>query len=283
MAYFSKFPILSYDINKSGNGKLAIDVLKRIALRENIKTEISYAKEYTIMDGETPDMVSYKFYGKSNLHWIILLLNEITNPYTHWPVSDYSLDTKMSKAYQGKAFYIEDDNLQYEKDMEVWVYGRENSEGIWHIKRNIRGLVKEWDSTTRKLILYNTSGTFLVGDKLSGVNSDGNSVTGKLGRIVDIHKMGLHHFEDNDGNTLNPLATPPDSDGNQILIGQDGKSFLDSILHSYITSNNSDITTHKAVTFEDFERGLNDSKRNIKILRKDLVDVVISDLNGVFK
>jgi len=285
MAYFSKFPILHYDINKDNNRKLAVDILKRISLRENVKNELSYSQKYTIQDGETPEMVAYKFYGNVGFHWIILLLNEITNPYTHWPISEYSLDVKMSKTYPHKAFYIIDDDLQFEKDMEIWVYNRNNI-----TKREIRGLVKEWNPTTRKLVLYNTSGTFLVDDILIGVKSDGTSVNGTIGRIVDIHKMGLHHFEDNSGNILNPLATPPGPDTYQKTIGEaddedeDGDiKFSDTILYSYVTKNDADVTEYKTVTFEEYERKLNDSKRNIKILRKEMIEIIVNDLGEVFK
>lgn len=279
MSYFKKFPLFRYDINKDGKRKIAVDMLKRVAFRENLKSELSNFHLYSIKDGETPEIVSYNFYGDSNLHWILLLLNEITNPYFTWPVSEESLENVMSKKYEGKAFYIKTPNLHFEKDMEVWVSSRSDNS----TKREIRGRVKEWDATTRKLILYHTSGTFLVDDTILGIDSNNISVIGDIGRIVDIHKIGLHHFEDMQGNVLNPLATPPDIDGMQTLIGQDGITFSDSILHSYITGIDEDINTHKVVTFDDEERKLNDEKRQIKILKKELVEFVVDNLTGVLK
>ena len=37
------------------------------------------------MDGETPEILASKLYNDPELHWIILLLNDITDRYHQWP------------------------------------------------------------------------------------------------------------------------------------------------------------------------------------------------------
>lgn len=281
MAFFDKFPLTRYDIDKSGNTTISVDILKRINFRESVRNESHYYQNYTIEDGETPEIVSFKFYGESGLHWILLLLNETIDPYFQWPLSNDSLENFNKKKYEGQAFYFSGDDLYFDKNTEVYVSSRS---GTKH--KEIRGLVKEWDATYRKLVLYNTEGTFLVGDTVSGTSS-----VGTISRLVDIHSQAVHHFKDNNGDTINPLGTPPNDDGIQVVVGQTGDSpydvtaatFGNSVLWSYVTSNDESITTHSVVTNQTYENDLNESKRSIKVLQRNLLDGIINDFEKVIK
>ena len=42
---------------------------------------------YDVKEGETPEMIAHKLYGDTELHWIILLVNDITDRYHQWPMS----------------------------------------------------------------------------------------------------------------------------------------------------------------------------------------------------
>ena len=59
---------------------------------------ISY-NPYTVKDGERPDYIAYKFYGDSNLDWVILLSNEIYNIYDEWPRNNVDLEQYLIEKY----------------------------------------------------------------------------------------------------------------------------------------------------------------------------------------
>ena len=40
---------------------------------------------YDVKEGETPEMVAHKLYGDPELHWVILLVNNVTERYHQWP------------------------------------------------------------------------------------------------------------------------------------------------------------------------------------------------------
>ena len=42
---------------------------------------------YNVKEGETPEMIAHKLYGDTELHWIILLVNEVTDRYHQWPMT----------------------------------------------------------------------------------------------------------------------------------------------------------------------------------------------------
>ena len=42
---------------------------------------------YVVKDGETPEMIADKLYGSPELHWVVLMANDITDRFHQWPLS----------------------------------------------------------------------------------------------------------------------------------------------------------------------------------------------------
>ena len=83
--YFENFPVILYDSVGNGNFKLVTNLLKRVAVRSKVKINASYYDTYDVKEGETPEMIADKLYDDPELHWVILLLNDITDRYHQWP------------------------------------------------------------------------------------------------------------------------------------------------------------------------------------------------------
>lgn len=83
--YFENFPLIPYDSVGNGNFKLVTNLLKRVAVRSKVKINASYYDTYDVKEGETPEMIADKLYDDPELHWVILLLNDITDRYHQWP------------------------------------------------------------------------------------------------------------------------------------------------------------------------------------------------------
>ena len=83
--YFENFPLIPYDSVGDGNFKLVTNLLKRVAVRSKVKINASYYDTYDVKEGETPEMIADKLYDDPELHWVILLLNDITDRYHQWP------------------------------------------------------------------------------------------------------------------------------------------------------------------------------------------------------
>ena len=83
--YFANFPIIPYDSVGNGEFKLVTNLLKRVVVRSKVKTNVSLFDTYDVKEGETPEILADKLYDDSELHWIILLLNDITDRYHQWP------------------------------------------------------------------------------------------------------------------------------------------------------------------------------------------------------
>ena len=83
--YFANFPLIVYDSVGDGNFKIVTNLLKRVALRTKVRTNTLLYDTYDVKEGETPEMIADKLYDDPELHWVILLLNDITDRYHQWP------------------------------------------------------------------------------------------------------------------------------------------------------------------------------------------------------
>ena len=85
--YFANFPLIPYDSVGNGELKLVTNLMKRVALRTKVRSNTLLYDTYDVKEGETPEMLADKLYGDSNLHWIIMYVNNITDRYHQWPLS----------------------------------------------------------------------------------------------------------------------------------------------------------------------------------------------------
>ena len=87
MSYFNKFPLTTYDIKGDKVRKLLPDILRRVKLRSKLKTETMLFDKYDVKEGEKPEDVAYKWFGDAELHWVVLMTNDITDRYYQWPMN----------------------------------------------------------------------------------------------------------------------------------------------------------------------------------------------------
>ena len=119
MAYFKYFPIITYDVRGKKN-QFQIDVITNILVRIRKKldlTKLSYFVEYFVQDGDTPESLAHQVYNDSQLHWIILYTNYMTNPYYDWPLTYFDLQKFVNKKYSNiNATHHYEDADKYEVD-----------------------------------------------------------------------------------------------------------------------------------------------------------------------
>ena len=97
--YFSSFPIIEYDSVGNKNYKAVTDLLKRVAVRAKVKANTLIYNTYDVKEGETPEILAHKFYDDPELHWVILLVNDITDRYHQWPMNYTQFLTYMNDKY----------------------------------------------------------------------------------------------------------------------------------------------------------------------------------------
>ena len=85
--YFDSFPVIPYDAKGNLEYKDVTNLLRRVGLRAKVKSNTLLYDTYDVKEGETPEIIAHKLYGDAELHWVILLINDITDRYHQWPMS----------------------------------------------------------------------------------------------------------------------------------------------------------------------------------------------------
>jgi hypothetical protein len=99
MSYFSKFPMMVYDVKNNGNFKLLPDILRRVKQRNAIKSGQFLFDTYDVKNGEQPEDIAYKWFGDAQLHWVILITNDVTDRYYQWPMNDAQFEEFIADKY----------------------------------------------------------------------------------------------------------------------------------------------------------------------------------------
>ena len=99
MSYFSYFSPLLYDPKGNGNAKLVTNILSRIRVRVNMKKEIVMLDAYDIKENETPEIIADRHHGSPYYHWVVMILNNVSDVYHDWPKATRQLQKYVQTKY----------------------------------------------------------------------------------------------------------------------------------------------------------------------------------------
>lgn len=101
--FFDDFPQIGYSLDDGKSVQIITDILRRVVLSKEFKTNSAFFEEYEILEGETPEDVSYRFYGTQRLHWLVLMINDVINPRFQWPLTGDQMFKQVERIYGEKA------------------------------------------------------------------------------------------------------------------------------------------------------------------------------------
>ena len=99
MSYFSRFPLMVYDVKGNEDYKLLPDILERVKIRSGLRAGSFLFDAYDVRDGERPEDIAFKEYGDAELHWVILMTNNVTDRYYQWPLSQPQFQEHITDKY----------------------------------------------------------------------------------------------------------------------------------------------------------------------------------------
>ena len=100
MSYFNNFPTLMYDpIGNGDNAKLVTNILKRVRMRVNMKKNVVMLDQYEIKENETPEIVADLHHGSPYYHWVVMILNDISDVHHDWPKSTRQIQKYITSKY----------------------------------------------------------------------------------------------------------------------------------------------------------------------------------------
>jgi hypothetical protein len=90
---------MAYDVKNDNNYKLLPNILKRVKLRSGLRSGAFLFDSYNVKDGERPEDIAYKYLGDAELHWVILMTNNITDRYYQWPLTQPQFQEHLEDKY----------------------------------------------------------------------------------------------------------------------------------------------------------------------------------------
>ena len=108
MGYFRELPNISYPSLLSSQNKVESritvkNLFKRSRLRTDLDQAITAFNYYDVKEGIRPDMIAQELYDNSELDWVVLTSNNITNIRNEWPLSHNDLQEYMLEKYGSEA------------------------------------------------------------------------------------------------------------------------------------------------------------------------------------
>jgi len=167
---FKNYPEIVYKLN---NKEISLtDIFKNIAFT-NTDNNLAFL-DYFIQDGETPEMVSAKYYGTTEYSWLVLLVNNIADVKTEWFEDQATFQANKDLNYSGESYYFSSLPDLQEGDIMVKV-NYVNGTEVTGIDTSIYSVIKSFDKRMRMARSVVKSGTFGSKDKVlfARKNKDG--------------------------------------------------------------------------------------------------------------
>lgn len=83
--YFNKLDKIQYQ------GKTAVNITNAILLKYKTMNKSTLWQFHTVVEGQTPESIAYQYYGDAKDHWVILMVNNIVDPFYDWALSNQEL------------------------------------------------------------------------------------------------------------------------------------------------------------------------------------------------
>ena len=97
--YFSTIPKTYYDSADNREPKIVTNLLRRVGVRAKVKTNSLLFDTYDVKEGDTPESIAHKLYGDTELHWIVMLINDVVDRYHGWPMAESQFNSYINQKY----------------------------------------------------------------------------------------------------------------------------------------------------------------------------------------
>lgn len=258
--FFDQFPKTLYDIEKGTftNYKNVTNITFRIAFIRDVLSNIGSYYFYTINEGDTPEILAEKIYNNPEAHWMILYANEIYDPLYDWPLAQKPFYNYVANKYRTIAAndLSLDANTITDQQVISWTQDTTNANSVHHYEKQIiRINTTDNITTTMNLYVNKTNVTSTLNSSLAIANT---SLTGA--------KKAWQYY------------TGIGSDPRSLTFSESTETYND-VGGKTVTQT----TKGAAITYYDYENEVNENKRQIKIIKAEYYEQIISEfakLNG---
>jgi hypothetical protein len=154
--YFSLTPDIQYDEKpirfpfSESEYIVAKNFFRRFKIDEDKFSYSVFFKKYAIQDGDRIDLISEKTYGTPYFDWVIMITNNIINPYFDWPLAEWEIRDLVESP----------DAIHHYETIEF-----KNQDGDVVVEE---GLIVDQTFTTKPYVYLNTKNPTLIYSQVAG-------------------------------------------------------------------------------------------------------------------
>ena len=104
--FFENFPTMVYDNDGKGQYKEVVDIFRRVSLRNNLKNYIQMPLLQSIDGTQKPERLANLVHGDPKRNWLVMMMNDVENPYTDWFMGEEEFYKYMLEKYPDKVINI---------------------------------------------------------------------------------------------------------------------------------------------------------------------------------
>lgn len=100
--YFSKLNKTYYDPLKKGQAELAVNIINSVVAQYKPAYNLLLFYTHNVKEGQRPEEVATEIYGNVKYTWLVILLNQVVDPWFDWPLSISELHDYCESKYEDK-------------------------------------------------------------------------------------------------------------------------------------------------------------------------------------
>lgn len=101
--FFDKFPKIKYNLDTRNNRlkeyDFPMEILVRIGFYSELFNNVFLYYNYVIKDTDKPEILAEKYYKDPEAHWVILLTNNMLDPFYDWPLTENNFQKYIIEKY----------------------------------------------------------------------------------------------------------------------------------------------------------------------------------------
>ena len=97
LSFFRNYPIRK--VKQDGVTKNIVDLSRYVRSSNDLLVKKYEYFDYEINGSERPDQVAYNAYGSTEFYWIVLVINNIRNIWTEWPLGQEEFESYIVNKY----------------------------------------------------------------------------------------------------------------------------------------------------------------------------------------
>jgi len=113
MSYFKYFPTVMI------KGQEVLDITRKVRLSTALRSVSLDYLSYTLDEGDKPEDIANYYYDSPDYAWLVLMSNDIVDPYTEWYKSSEELDAYIKVQYEVKSGLTGDAVLDWSKNTSI--------------------------------------------------------------------------------------------------------------------------------------------------------------------